>query len=77
MSKRVFIACRRFVFGDDADVGPPFITIIMMSYRTYVRYLYVILSEIPHIKLRMTHYAGQLLYRFLSYYIMYSFLEAV
>ena len=30
MSKRVFIACRRFVFGDDADVGPPpFITIIM------------------------------------------------
>ena len=28
----------------------------MMSYRTYVRYLYVILSEIPHIKFGMTHY---------------------
>ena len=27
----------------------------MMSYRTYVRYLYVILSEIPHIKFGMTH----------------------
>ena len=26
-----------------------------MSYRTYVRYLYVILSEIPHIKFGMTH----------------------
>ena len=64
MSKRVFIACRRFFFGHDVDVDPPFITIIIMSYRTYVRYLYVILSEIPYIKFGMTHYAGQLLYRF-------------